>query len=100
MDEALEEHHVLYGVIGELKKMKPGDERYDANVTVLGELCQYDMKEEEEEEEEMLPKVEKRDIDWDRLYEQVMKRKGQLMERAGLSFNNGSHTNSKARKKK
>lgn len=97
MDEALEEHHVLYGVIGELKKMKPGDERYDANVTVLGELCQYHMK---EEEEEMLPKVEKRDIDWDRLYEQVMKRKSQLMERAGLSFNNGSHTNSKARKKK
>ncbi|MFZ1747865.1 MAG: hemerythrin domain-containing protein [Nitrospirales bacterium] len=97
MDEALEEHHVVHGVIGELKKMKPSDERYDAKVTVLGELCKHHIK---EEEEEMLPKAEKRDIDWDRLHEQVMKRKDQLMEKAGLSSNNGSHTNSKARKKR
>ncbi len=97
MDEALEEHHVVHGVIGELKKMKPSDERYDAKVTVLSELCKHHIK---EEEEEMLPKAEKRDIDWDSLYEQVVKRKEQLMEKAGLSSNNGSHTNSKARNKK
>ena len=97
MDEAIEEHHVVHGVIGELKKMKPAAERYDAKVTVLGELCKHHIK---EEEEEMLPKAEKRDIDWDRLYEQVMKRKDQLMEKAGLSSNNGSPTNLKARKKK
>ena len=97
MDEALEEHHVVHGVIGELKKMKPSDERYDAKVTVLSELCKHHIK---EEEEEMLPKAEKRDIDWDSLYEQVVKRKEQLMEKVGLSSNNGSHTNSKARKKK
>jgi hemerythrin HHE cation binding domain-containing protein len=97
MDEAIEEHHVVHGVIGELKKMKPGDERYDAKVTVLSELCKHHIQ---EEEEEMLPKAEKRDIAWDRLYEQVMKRKDQLMEKAGLSSNNGSPTNSKARKKK
>ena len=59
MDEALEEHHVVHGVIGELKKMKPGDEHYDANVTVLGDLCRHHMK---QEEEEMPSKVEKRDI--------------------------------------
>ena len=64
MNEAIEEHHVVHGVIGELKKMKPADERYDAKVTVLGELCKHHIK---EEEEEMLPKAEKRDIDWDRL---------------------------------
>jgi hypothetical protein len=97
MDEALEEHHVVHAVIAELKKMKPGDDRYDAKFTVLGELCKHHIK---EEEEEMLPKAEKRDIDWDRLYEQVMKRKDQLMEKAGLSSDNGSPTNSKARKKK
>ncbi len=96
MDEALEEHHVVHGVIGELKKMKPGDERYDAKVTVLSELCKHHIK---EEEEEMLPKAEKRDIDWDRLSEQVMKRKDQLMEKAGLP-SNGASTNSKARKKR
>ncbi len=47
----------------------------------------------------MLPKAEKRDIDWDRLSEQVMKRKDQLMEKAGLP-SNGASTNSKARKKR
>ncbi|HNP61471.1 MAG TPA: hemerythrin domain-containing protein [Nitrospirales bacterium] len=96
MDEAIEEHHVVHGVIGELKKMKPGDQRYDAKVTVLGELCKHHIQ---EEEEEMLPKAEKRDIDWDGLHQQVMKRKDQLMEKAGLS-SNGASTNSKARKKK
>ncbi|MDT3776639.1 hemerythrin domain-containing protein [Nitrospira sp. MA-1] len=96
MDEAIEEHHVVHGVIGELKKMKPGDQRYDAKVTVLGELCKHHIQ---EEEEEMLPKAEKRDIDWDGLHQQVMKRKNQLMEKAGLS-SNGASTNSKARKKK
>ncbi|MBA3967851.1 MAG: hemerythrin domain-containing protein, partial [Nitrospirales bacterium] len=60
------------------------------------ELCNHHIK---EEEEEMLPKAEKRDIDWDGLYEQVMKRKNQLMEKAGLS-SNGASTNSKTRKKK
>lgn len=95
MDEALEEHHVVHAVIGELKKMKPGDERYDAKFTVLGELCKHHIK---EEEEEMLPKAEKQDIDWESLHEQVMQRKEQLMEKAGLSSSNG--TNSKARKKK
>ena len=97
MDEALEEHHVVHGVIGELKKMKPGDERYDAKFTVLGELCKHHIK---EEEEEMLPKAEKRDIDWETLHEQVIRRKDQLMEKAGLSSNNGPHQNSKKRKKK
>lgn len=97
MDEALEEHHVVHAVIGELKKMKPGDDRYDAKFTVLGELCKHHIK---EEEKEMLPQTEKkRDIDWDSLYEQVMKRKDQLMEKAGMSTN-GANTNSKARKKK
>lgn len=41
MDKALEEHHVMYGVIGELKKKKPGSQRYDAIFTVLGELCKH-----------------------------------------------------------
>lgn len=97
MDEALEEHHVVHGVIGELKKMKPGDERYEAKVTVLSELCKHHIK---EEEEEMLPKAEKRDIDWDHLHEQVMKRKEQLLEKAGFSSNTGKNSNAKTRKKK
>ena len=96
MDEALEEHHVVHGVIAELKKMKPGDDRYDAKFTVLGELIKHHVK---EEEEEMLPKAEKRDIDWDSLHEQVVERKEQLMEEANFSTN-GKRTNSQKRKKK
>ena len=82
MDEAEEEHHVVHGVIAELKKMKPSDERYDAKFTVLGELCKHHIK---EEEGEMLPKAEKSDIEWEDLSAQVMKRKDQLMEKAESS---------------
>lgn len=85
MDEALEEHHLVHGVIRELKKMKPDNERYDAKVTVLGELVKHHVK---EEEGEMLPKAEKCDIDWEDLYEQVIERRSQLLDGAGPSSNN------------
>jgi len=49
MDEALEEHHVVHGLIGELRKMKPRDERYDAKFTVLAENVRHHIKEEESE---------------------------------------------------
>lgn len=76
MDEALEEHHVVHGLIGELKKMKPSDERYDAKFTVLAESVRHHIK---EEESEMFPKAEDCEIDWDDLYAQVLSRKEQLM---------------------
>ncbi|GJL57753.1 MAG: hypothetical protein NPIRA03_06100 [Nitrospirales bacterium] len=98
MDEALEEHHVVHVVIGELKKMKPGDERYDAKFTVLGELCKHHIK---EEEAEMLPKAEKRTIDWESLHDRVVNRKEQLLMKAGMSSNKtGTRQNSTKRKKK
>ncbi len=98
MDEALEEHHVVHVIIGELKNMKPGDERYDAKFTVLGELCKHHIK---EEEAEMLPMAEKRAIAWESLHEQVVKRKEQLLRKAGKSSNNnGTRQHSTKRKKK
>lgn len=87
----------MHGVIGELKEMEPGGERYDAKFTVLGELCKHHIK---EEEEEMLPKAEKRDSNWGRLYEKVVQRKEQLMEGNGLTSTNGKNPKSGARKKK
>ena len=75
MDEALEEHHVVHGLIGELKKMKPSDERYDAKFTVLAESVRHHIK---EEESEMFPKAEDCEIDWDALCAQVLNRKEQL----------------------
>ena len=75
MDEALEEHHVVHGLLGELKKMKASDESYDAKFTVLAENVRHHIK---EEESEMFPKAEDCEIDWEALCSQVMKRKEQL----------------------
>ena len=75
MNEALEEHHVVHGLIVELKKMKPADERYDAKFTVLAENVRHHIK---EEESEMFPKAEDCEIDWEALCSQVVKRKEQL----------------------
>ena len=75
MDEALEEHHVVHGLLVELKKMKPSDERYDAKFTVLAESVRHHIK---EEESEMFPKAEDCEIDWEALCSQVVKRKQQL----------------------
>jgi hemerythrin superfamily protein len=83
MDEALEEHHVMHGLLVELKKMKPSDERYDAKFTVLAESVRHHIK---EEESEMFPKAEDCEIAWEALCSQVVKRKQQLSAKASGSF--------------
>ncbi|MEO6307627.1 MAG: hemerythrin domain-containing protein [Nitrospiraceae bacterium] len=82
MDEALEEHHVVHGLLVELKKMKPSDERYDAKFTVLAENVRHHIK---EEESEMFPKTESCEIDWDALCSQVVKRKVQLVAKTSAT---------------
>lgn len=82
MDEALEEHHVVHGLLGELKKMKPSDERYDAKFTVLAENVRHHIK---EEESEMFPKAEDWEIDWKALCSQVVKRKEQLIAKTSAT---------------
>lgn len=47
MDEAEVEHASAKDLITQLESMKPGDARYDAKVTVLGELVDHHVKEEE-----------------------------------------------------
>lgn len=82
MDEALEEHHVVHGLIGELKKMKPSNDRYDAKFTVLAENVKHHIK---EEESEMFSKAEDCEIDWEALCSQVAKRKEQLMAKTSAT---------------
>jgi hemerythrin superfamily protein len=94
MNEALEEHHVVHVLMGELKKMKPSDDRYDAKFTVLAENVKHHIK---EEESEMFPKAEDCEIDWEALSAQVEKRKEQLMAKSGATSKNGQE---KAAKKK
>ena len=47
--EAFEEHHVVDLVLGELPRVDPEDERFEAKMTVLSELVEHHAEEEEEE---------------------------------------------------
>ncbi|MEP6960221.1 MAG: hemerythrin domain-containing protein [Nitrospirota bacterium] len=76
MDEALEEHHVAHVLINELKRMNPGEGRYGAKFTVLGESIKHHIG---EEEDQMFPEAEDVDIDWDELFNEAMKRKQGLL---------------------
>ncbi len=94
MDEPLEEHHVVHGLLVELKEIKPGDERYNAKFTVLAENVRHHIK---EKESEMFPKAEDCEIDWDALCSQVVKRKEQLVAKTGAA---SKTSQDKASKKK
>jgi len=56
MDEADVEHASAKELIAELEDASPGDDHYDAKVTVLGEMIEHHV---EEEEGEMFPKARK-----------------------------------------
>ena len=75
--EAVEEHHVVKILLGELSTMSAEDEAFDAKVTVLMENVRHHV---EEEEEEMLPQSEEilgRE-ELARLGEEMVARKQQL----------------------
>ena len=75
MNEATEEHHLVHGLLGELKKLDASDEIFTAKFTVLGEVVKHHVK---EEEGEMFPKAQKADLDWNALNVEVHERKEQL----------------------
>lgn len=77
IDEAAEEHHVAKLLIAELADMKPGDKGYDAKFMVLAESVKHHI---EEEENEILPKLEKTDVDLEELGRELMQRKEELVE--------------------
>ena len=52
--ESLEEHHIVKWVLSELESLDPGDERFDAKVTVLIENVRHHV---DEEESDFFPKV-------------------------------------------
>jgi hemerythrin superfamily protein len=77
VDEAVEEHHVVKLLLGELGALSPEDDAYDAKVTVLMENVRHHV---EEEESEMLPQSQeilgKEELT--RLGEEMAARKRQL----------------------
>ena len=54
--ESVEEHHVVAWLLSELRRLAPGDETFDAKVTVLIENVRHHV---EEEEQEWFPEVRK-----------------------------------------
>lgn len=81
MDEADVEHAGAKFLITELEVMKPGDDHYDAKVTVLGEYIDHHVK---EEHEEMFPKARKAKVDMAQLGERIMRRKEELQANPDL----------------
>jgi hemerythrin superfamily protein len=79
MNEAAEEHHVAKFLIQELSSMSQRDERWEAKFYVLCESVKHHI---EEEENEMLPRVEKADLDLEALGARMLDRKQELQDEA------------------
>ena len=80
MDEAEVEHAGARELIAQLQDMEPGDDLYDAKVTVLGENVDHHVK---EEQDEMFPKAKKAKLDLDALGAEMMERKRELLASGG-----------------
>lgn len=77
VDEAEVEHQTAKDLIAQLQGMSPGDEKYAARFTVLGEYIQHHVK---EEEGEMFPQVSRAKLDWDSMLRQMTERRAELTE--------------------
>jgi len=80
MDEADVEHTGAKELIAQLEEMEPGDDHYDAKVTVLGENIDHHVK---EEQEEMFPKAKKAKVDLAALGGLMLERRQELQESGG-----------------
>jgi hypothetical protein len=82
--EALEEHHVVDLVLGELPTVDPEDERFEAKMTVLHELVEHHKKEEEKEMFKLAQKLGKEELDelGERMETRTEELKGELGEAA------------------
>lgn len=79
IDEAVVEHASAKDLIAQVQEMEPGEDLYDAKVTVLGEYIEHHV---EEEEEDMFPKVRKLGLDLDALGAEMAARRDELLASA------------------
>ena len=79
LDEADVEHASAKQLIQDLETMQPGDDHYDAKVTVLGEYIRHHVK---EEQNEMFPKIRKTNLDLKELGARLRQRKSELVASA------------------
>lgn len=76
MSEAEVEHDSAKQLIAQIQAMEPGDARYDATVTVLGEYVDHHVK---EERNEMFPKARATKVDLVKMRDALQARKEELM---------------------
>ena len=82
MDEADVEHAGAKDLIAQLQSMEPGDDHYDATVTVLGEYIDHHVK---EEQEDMFVQAKRAKVDMVELGEQIAQRKEKLLANPSLA---------------
>jgi hypothetical protein len=81
LDEAEVEHASAKDLIAQLSTMAPGDELYDAKVTVLGEYVNHHIS---EEQDEMFPQAKKAELDTASLGAELLERKQELQAEIGV----------------
>ncbi len=79
IDEATVEHASAKDLIAQIEQSGPGDDLFDAKVTVLGEYIKHHVK---EEQNEMFPKLKKTKLDLKSLGQQLAERKEALLAEA------------------
>jgi hemerythrin superfamily protein len=82
VDEAVVEHAAARDLMDEIEAMQPGEDLYDAKMTVLEEQIEHHV---EEEEEDYFPKVKKTKMDLNAVGARVAARKQQLMAKMDKS---------------
>jgi len=75
LDEAKVEHATAKDLIAQIEGMGPGDELFDATVTVLGEYVKHHVK---EEEEQLFPKLVEEKCDLRPVAEKMEARRPEL----------------------
>lgn len=82
MDEAQVEHDSAKALILSLQRAEPGEEFYEAKVSVLKEQVEHHVYEEERQRGSMFAQVRKTDVDLDALGQEMAALKQQLQEQA------------------
>ena len=87
LDESYVEHDGAKVLVAELIKSDPGNEFYDAKVSVLSEMNKHHVKEEEKRGEGLFAEAKKAGLDMEALGERLMQRKQELMAEFGEGDN-------------
>ncbi len=76
IDEAEVEHQSAEDLILQLQQMQPGEEKFSARFTVLGEYVKHHVK---EEETELFPSIERAKLNWQVILDRMLARREELI---------------------